>query len=128
MSSTPLGSDSASTMIEFACSGCGRSLKVPASAAGRKASCPSCYGVIQVPTATAADTSLQPPAASWQSAPVTSQPQFSPPPQFAPQPPQQFAPQPAQPTFTPPASGAPAFAPAHAPTPVATAPVAGIHM
>jgi MoxR-like ATPase len=35
--------------IEFHCTGCGRALKVPASAAGRRASCPQCNTVVQVP-------------------------------------------------------------------------------
>jgi len=36
--------------IEFHCTGCGRALKVPASAAGKRASCPQCNTVVQVPT------------------------------------------------------------------------------
>src|SRR5437773_4267832 len=43
--SIPQTSDS----IEFHCTGCGRALKVPASAAGRRASCPQCNAVVQVP-------------------------------------------------------------------------------
>src|SRR5690349_1367509 len=35
--------------IEFHCTGCGRNLKVPASAAGKRASCPQCNTVVQVP-------------------------------------------------------------------------------
>jgi MoxR-like ATPase len=35
--------------IEFHCTGCGRALKVPASAAGKRASCPQCQTVVQVP-------------------------------------------------------------------------------
>src|SRR6188768_1693450 len=35
--------------IEFHCTGCGRTLKVPASAAGKRASCPQCNTVVQVP-------------------------------------------------------------------------------
>ncbi len=108
MSSSPLGSDSTTAAtIEFTCSGCGRSLKVPASAAGRKASCPQCYGVIQVPAA---------------STPAASPPSFLHPPLAAPpQPP------PTQ-TYSAPSSGAPAFAPPIAPVQPATAPAAGIHM
>jgi MoxR-like ATPase len=32
------------------CSGCGRALKVPASAAGKRASCPQCNTIVQVPS------------------------------------------------------------------------------
>ena len=46
--------------IEFHCTGCGRSLKVPASAAGRRASCPQCNAIVQVPLASQPQT----PAAS----------------------------------------------------------------
>ena len=35
--------------IEFHCTGCGRALKVPASAAGKRASCPQCNAIVQVP-------------------------------------------------------------------------------
>lgn len=35
--------------IEFPCSGCGRKLKVPAAAAGKKASCPQCNAVVTIP-------------------------------------------------------------------------------
>ena len=42
--------------IEFHCSGCGRALKVPASAAGRRASCPQCNAVVQVPLASQPQT------------------------------------------------------------------------
>src|SRR5213592_3374889 len=45
MSSIPQTSDS----IEFHCSGCGRALKVPASASGKRASCPQCNTIVQVP-------------------------------------------------------------------------------
>src|SRR5439155_25146071 len=41
----------ASDTIEFHCTGCGRALKVPASAAGKRASCPQCNAVVQVPLA-----------------------------------------------------------------------------
>src|SRR5688500_8607626 len=46
MSSIPQTTES----IEFLCSGCGRALKVPASAAGKRASCPQCNTVVQVPS------------------------------------------------------------------------------
>jgi MoxR-like ATPase len=35
--------------IEFHCTGCGRALKVPTSAAGKRASCPQCNAIVQVP-------------------------------------------------------------------------------
>src|SRR3954449_5900635 len=35
--------------IEFHCTGCGRALKVPVSAAGKRASCPQCNAIVQVP-------------------------------------------------------------------------------
>lgn len=53
MSTTPSGSESqptaASDTIEFACSACGRMLKVPQQAAGRQAKCPQCAMVQIVP-------------------------------------------------------------------------------
>ena len=124
MSSTPLGSDPAT--IEFACTACGRSLKVPVAAAGRRASCPSCQGVVQVPQATAS----APQPLSF--APPAPQPlSFAPPQQPALQPlsplaqPQVFG---SQPTFTRPASGAPAFAPPPQHHQQQAAPTGGIHM
>ncbi|WP_425614544.1 AAA family ATPase [Anatilimnocola sp. NA78] len=116
MSSSP--PDSNAGTIEFTCNGCGRSLKVPASAAGRKASCPQCYGVVQVPTTSAAPTSdisysAPAPAAPSPTAPTTA---WNPP-------------APAhQPTFSAPGSGAPAFAPPTTPPPAAPAPAPGIHL
>jgi MoxR-like ATPase len=47
MSTSTLPSDS----IEFHCTGCGRALKVPASAAGKRASCPQCQAIVEVPVA-----------------------------------------------------------------------------
>src|SRR5262245_57961209 len=47
MSSTTQTSDS----IEFHCTGCGRALKVPAAAAGKRASCPQCQAIVEVPVA-----------------------------------------------------------------------------
>jgi MoxR-like ATPase len=38
-----------SESIEFACTGCGRALKVPTSAAGKRASCPQCGAIVQIP-------------------------------------------------------------------------------
>src|SRR5688500_2873820 len=35
--------------IEFPCTGCGRTLKVPAAAAGKRASCPQCNTIATVP-------------------------------------------------------------------------------
>jgi MoxR-like ATPase len=52
MSTTTLPSDS----IEFHCTGCGRALKVPASAAGKRASCPQCQAIVEVPAAFSAST------------------------------------------------------------------------
>lgn len=53
MSTTPPGPESqptaASDTIEFACSACGRMLKVPKQAAGRQAKCPQCAMVQIVP-------------------------------------------------------------------------------
>ncbi len=53
MSTTPPGSESQPTAagdaIEFACSACGRMLKVPQQAAGRQAKCPQCAMVQVVP-------------------------------------------------------------------------------
>ena len=43
---------SADGMIEFPCYGCGRALKVPASAAGKSAKCPQCNAVQTVPQGT----------------------------------------------------------------------------
>src|SRR5438309_141884 len=55
MSSIPQTADS----IEFHCTGCGRALKVPGSAAGKRASCPQCNAIVQVPL-----TSQEPPPAA----------------------------------------------------------------
>jgi len=49
---------SISDTIEFHCTGCGRALKVPGSAAGKRASCPQCNTIVQVPM-----TSQTPPPA-----------------------------------------------------------------
>ncbi|MBW8883720.1 MAG: hypothetical protein JF612_02855 [Planctomycetia bacterium] len=58
MSSIPQTADS----IDFHCTGCGRALKVPGSAAGKRASCPQCNTIVQVPL-----TSQVPPAAAMPS-------------------------------------------------------------
>jgi MoxR-like ATPase len=49
MSTTP--SFDPTPSIEFACTSCGRALKVPATAAGRRATCPQCSAVVQIPLA-----------------------------------------------------------------------------
>lgn len=51
--------------IEFPCSSCGRALRVPATAAGRRASCPQCNTIVQVPEAPAADPAPPPSAVAW---------------------------------------------------------------
>lgn len=56
MSNAPLGPDASAgsaATIEFHCSSCQRSLRVPASAAGKRAACPQCNAIVQVPAATA---------------------------------------------------------------------------
>lgn len=61
MSTTPFDNPAPTTpdaMIDFGCASCGRKLKVPAENAGRKAKCPQCGAVQDVPAAggeTAAD-------------------------------------------------------------------------
>ena len=88
--------------IEFHCSGCGRALKVPASAAGRRASCPQCSAIVQVPATSQPPSSPSQPAAGGNSHPAQPAP-------------------PIQPTWTMPA--APAAAPPP-PTPAAPTPAA----
>jgi MoxR-like ATPase len=87
MSTIPQTSES----IEFHCTGCGRALKVPASAAGKRASCPQCSAIVQVPLASqpgaaaAMDGNRTPPPvpggtpvpAAW-SPPLTAPPQTQP--------------------------------------------------
>jgi MoxR-like ATPase len=128
---TSFGSQPSATAgtIEFSCTGCGRTLKVPASAAGKRASCPQCNTVATVPLASApafaqvSDSAPAPPAAapaptggmdgqaalaptsySWQPPPM----QTSPPPSVA-----APAPLPAPSTFKPqpPVPPAPALQP-----------------
>ena len=48
MSTVP-ESHSATASIEFVCTNCGRLLKVAAAAAGKRASCPQCSSIVQVP-------------------------------------------------------------------------------
>jgi MoxR-like ATPase len=125
---TSFGSSSAaSSTIEFPCTGCGRTLKVPAAAAGKRASCPQCNTVATVPLvsppppigaptpasafgAPAANplAPLAPAGSSWQTPPA---PTAAPP--VAAQPVQSFAP---QPTLSPPST----FQPPH-PVPPAPA-------
>src|SRR5262245_12215152 len=45
-----------SESIEFHCTSCGRALRVPASAAGKRASCPQCNTVVPVPLSTQPQT------------------------------------------------------------------------
>ncbi len=58
MSTVPSGSTT--DQIEFLCNGCGRTLKVPAAAAGKRASCPQCAAVVQVPAASVATPPASP--------------------------------------------------------------------
>jgi MoxR-like ATPase len=51
---------SAPGSIEFSCANCGRTLKVPATASGKRASCPQCNAVVQVPVGDGADGALPP--------------------------------------------------------------------
>jgi len=117
MSSSPFGPDSNAGTIEFTCNGCGRSLKVPASAAGRKASCPQCYGVVQVPTASTGPAA----AGTFPAAPAIASP-------TAPAPAWNATPPVLHSTFSAPASGEPAFASPTTAAPVAPAPAPGIHL
>jgi MoxR-like ATPase len=85
MSTTPQ-SPAAAASIEFVCTNCGRMLKVASSAAGKRASCPQCGAIVQVP------------AGNMPPGEVRPQPAFNPAPASAPQStwqpqPQQFAPQ-----------------------------------
>ncbi|HUG71703.1 MAG TPA: AAA family ATPase [Pirellulaceae bacterium] len=105
MSTTPPGPESqptaASESIEFACSACGRMLKVPRQAAGRQAKCPQCAMVQVVPDAgnpaatapqsmdsygTAATSAMAPPTAAkpFAAPPVNPAPSTSPFPVAAP--------------------------------------------
>jgi MoxR-like ATPase len=59
--------------IEFPCTNCGRTLKVTASAAGKRASCPQCNAIVQVPLASAGVHAAQ--AAGFGTPPAVSPPQ-----------------------------------------------------
>ena len=48
---TTFGSPAATGNIEFPCTNCGRTLKVATAAAGKRASCPQCNAIVQVPMA-----------------------------------------------------------------------------
>jgi MoxR-like ATPase len=101
--------------IEFHCSGCGRALRVPASAAGKRASCPQCSAIVQVPDASTPQT----PATTIPPAPARSvggdgNSLTRPQPPAAPIPPSPAAwALPPQPPAAPPP--APTHAPTHAP-------------
>jgi len=85
--STSFGNPTAATShIEFPCTNCGRTLKVATAAAGKRASCPQCNAIVQVPLASNGPGPLASTAAS--------SPAVSAPSQFAGQPiPLQLAPQ-----------------------------------
>src|SRR5436190_12608163 len=59
----------AASSIEFNCTSCQRTLKVAASAAGKRAACPQCGAIVQVPAASAPS-----PAASGGMAPSNHSP------------------------------------------------------
>jgi len=48
--------------LEFPCSSCGRALRVPLSAAGKRAACPQCSAIVQVPVAGSSPAAARPPA------------------------------------------------------------------
>ena len=60
--------------IEFTCSGCGRTLKVDRSAAGRQAKCPQCGSIQQVPAASIPQPISPPAPMQQQPFPMTPQP------------------------------------------------------
>jgi MoxR-like ATPase len=64
-----MSSTQTSETLEFHCSGCGRLLKVPVTASGKRASCPQCNTVVNIPASSPAPT-LPPPLAA--PAPVAS--------------------------------------------------------
>jgi MoxR-like ATPase len=139
--STTFGSSTG--QIEFPCTNCGRTLKVAVSAAGKRASCPQCNGIVQVPMASTITGGQSPPLGAGQplapppalgraidGSPVATttptptwtvppgQPPFGTPPQPLPaQPPmaQTTALQPSQPAFRPQPTPQPAPAPHLAP-------------
>jgi len=78
-------SSSPAANIEFACSGCGRTLRVAQAAAGRSARCPQCGTVQQVPVSSiaahAAATPPVPPAPTAPPSPIApASPSLAPPP------------------------------------------------
>jgi MoxR-like ATPase len=99
--STSFGNPTAATgHIEFPCTSCGRTLKVATAAAGKRASCPQCNAIVQVPLASNGPGPHAPAAAS--------SPGMSAPSQLAGQPiPLQLAPQ--QPTAGQPPGQPPPF-------------------
>ncbi|MCU0879760.1 MAG: AAA family ATPase [Pirellulaceae bacterium] len=114
--------------IEFSCANCGRTLKVPAAAAGKRASCPQCNAVVQVPGVDGAAGTLppamSPPAPlsmgdSFPQQPASSAPA---PPAWASAPAATLAPQTALPAAQPwapppqPAAPAPTMPPQHIPS------------
>ena len=104
MSTAPNASPTAS--LEFACTNCQRTLKVPSSAAGRRASCPQCGAIVQVPGAAPPVSAA---AAFPPSAPPPIAPQYSPAPQF--QPPPQYPPAAPPSPFGAPSVQSPGYAP-----------------
>jgi MoxR-like ATPase len=126
--STTLGP--ATGNIEFPCTNCGRTLKVPTAAAGKRASCPQCNAIVQVPMSSAAvapqpqfgaplggnhtpsPQPMPPSPPAWGAPPVAPQPM-----QFQPMPPAPLGPA-VQPLQQPPAP--PTFQPQ--PTPPAQSP------
>src|SRR5262245_46459430 len=80
------GSLPATGNFEFPCTNCGRTLKVATSAAGKRASCPQCNAIVQVPQAANGPGQLASTAGSPAGLQVPPQPAGQPIPlQFAPQ-------------------------------------------
>ena len=125
MSTVP-ESHTATASIEFVCTNCGRLLKVAAAAAGKRASCPQCSAIVQVPPlggsapASAAAAAPAPPLGQA----ATSYPQPRPAPDGRLQPAWSGAPSgyPTAPTAAAPHPGA--LHPPTAPTPAPSAPQA----
>ncbi|MCI0361457.1 MAG: AAA family ATPase [Planctomycetaceae bacterium] len=110
---TSFGSPPVTGHIEFPCTNCGRSLKVAAAAAGKRASCPQCNAIVQVPMA----SNGPPPVASTAAMPagMTAQPHQAAQPiplQPAPQQPMGQAPLSPPPMGQPPVYQQPPFQPA----------------
>ena len=118
--------------IEFTCTNCGRTLKVAASAAGKRASCPQCNAIVQVPLASpgnsapppapfGAPPAMPPPQPMSLGGPLDGNHQAGPTPTWgAPPPTQQPQPQwgqPTQPVMLQPALAQQQFAPPPAPQP-----------